>query len=92
MKVIPDLMMCLGNVSGANVRQIRKTEEDLPRVSVIDTIALITGQSQSNSHTCGRGYLQFIRKLLQIVEASSSSGKDSGRKHQSPTQGASRRS
>ena len=52
MRQIPDLMMCLGKVSETNVRQIRKTAEDPPRISVIDTIALITEQSQSNSaHT-----------------------------------------
>ena len=50
MRQIPDLMMCLGQVSEANVRQIRKTTEDPPRVSVIDIIALITGQSQSNAY------------------------------------------
>ena len=50
MRQIPDLMMCLGQVSDATVRQICKTAEEPPRISVIDTIALVTGQSQSNSH------------------------------------------
>ena len=42
MRQIPDLMLCLQELNDGTVRQIRKTAEDPPRVSVIDTIAVIT--------------------------------------------------
>ena len=47
MRQSPDLMLCLQELNEGTVRQIRKTAEDPPRVSVIDTIAVITGHSLS---------------------------------------------
>ena len=55
MRQIPDLMMCLQELTDGTVRQIRKTSEDPPRASVIDTIVVITGHSPTNSlHTWQR--------------------------------------
>ena len=55
MRQIPDLMLCLQELNEGTVRQIRKTAEDPPRVSVIDTIAVITGHSPTVcSHTLQR--------------------------------------
>ena len=55
MRQIPDLMLCLQELTEGTMRRIRKTAEDPPRVSVIDTIVVITGQSQANSgHTWQR--------------------------------------
>jgi len=63
MRQIPDLMMCLGQVSEATVRQIRKTVEDPPRVSILDAIALITGHSPTVcSHT-----LQHLKEAYPEV-------------------------
>ena len=48
-------MLCLQELNDGTVRQIRKTAEDPPRVSVIDTIAVITGHSPTVcSHTLQR--------------------------------------
>ncbi len=48
-------MLCLQELNDSTVRQIRKTAEDPPRVSVIDTVALITGHSPTVcSHTLQR--------------------------------------
>ena len=55
MRQIPDLMLCLQELTDGTVRRIRKTAEDPPRVSVIDTVALITGHSPTVcSHTLQR--------------------------------------
>ena len=55
MRQIPDLMLCLQELNDSTVRQIRKTAEDPPRVSVIDMVALITGHSPTVcSHTLQR--------------------------------------
>ena len=55
MRQIPDLMLSLQELNDGTVRQIRKTAEDPPRVSVIDTIAVITGHSPTVcSHTLQR--------------------------------------
>ena len=55
MRQIPDLMLCLQELNDGTVRKIRKTAEDPPRVSVIDTVALITGHSPTVcSHTLQR--------------------------------------
>ena len=55
MRQIPDLMLCLQQLNDNTVRQIRKTAENPPRVSVIDTVALITGHSPTVcSHTLQR--------------------------------------
>ena len=43
MRPIPDLMMALSSLTSDSVRQIRKTAEDPPRVSVLDVIAAVTG-------------------------------------------------
>ena len=48
-------MLCLQELNDSTVRQIRKTAEDPPRVSVIDTVALITRHSPTVcSHTLHR--------------------------------------
>ena len=48
-------MLCLQELNDSTVRQIRKTAEDPPRVSVIDKVALITGHSPTVcSHTLQR--------------------------------------
>ena len=55
MRQIPDLMLCLQELTDGTVRRIRKTAEEPPRVSVIDTVALITGCSPTVcSHTLQR--------------------------------------
>ena len=75
MRQIPDLMMCLGQVSEATVRQIRKTAEDPPRVSVLDAIALITGHSPTVcSHT-----LQRLKEVYPEVGSDLANFKFSGR-------------
>jgi hypothetical protein len=52
MRAIPDLMLCLQELNDGTVTGIRKTAEDPPRVSVLDTIALITGHTPTVcSHT-----------------------------------------
>ena len=42
MRQIPDLMLCLQELTDGTVRQIRKTAEDPPRVSVFDVIQVVT--------------------------------------------------
>ena len=73
MRQIPDLMLCLQELNEGTVRRIRKTAEDPPRVSVIDTVALITGHSPTVcSHTLRR--LRESQRLDQIGLASNSAG------------------
>ena len=48
MRQIPDLMLCLQELNEGNVRQIRKSAEDPPRVAVYDVLQLITGCSAQN--------------------------------------------
>ena len=50
MRHIADTMRSLSELTLTAERQIRKTTEEPPRLSVIDVIALITGQSQNNAH------------------------------------------
>ena len=55
MRHIADTMRSLSELTMTAERQIRKTAEDPPRVSVIDAIALITGHAPSIcSHTLQR--------------------------------------
>ena len=51
MQAIPDLMVHLAELDDGTVRQIRKTAEDPPRVSVYDVIGTVTGLPQYNMHT-----------------------------------------
>ena len=51
MRPIPDLMMALSALTSESVRQIRKTAEDPPRVSVLDVISAVTGLDSSNAST-----------------------------------------
>ena len=68
MRQIPDLMLCLQELNEGTVRQIRKTAEDPPRASVIDTIVVITGQSQENSnHTWQRLSHSFSESLSSVT-------------------------
>ena len=41
MRQIPDLMLCFQELNDGTVRQIRKTSEDPPRVSIFDVIQVI---------------------------------------------------
>ena len=43
MRAIPDLMLCLQQLSDDTVGRIRKTAEDPPRVSVYDVLQVVTG-------------------------------------------------
>ena len=67
MRQIPDLMLCLQELNEGTVRQIRKTAEDPPRVSVIDTIVVITGQSQANSGHTWQRLSQSYPEVCQSV-------------------------
>ena len=68
MRQIPDLMLCLQELNDGTVRQIRKTAEDPPRASVIDTIVVITGRSQANSnHTWQRLSQSFPDSLSSVT-------------------------
>ena len=49
MRQIADLMLCLQELNEGTVRQIRKTAEDPPRVSVYDVLQVVTGSSASNA-------------------------------------------
>ena len=51
MQAIPDLMAHLAELDDGTVRQVRKTAEDPPRVSVYDVIGTVTGLPQYNMHT-----------------------------------------
>ena len=44
-----DIPVQLASLLGGEVVQIRKTDENPPRISVIDVVQAITGQTQSNS-------------------------------------------
>ena len=48
MRAIPDLMTNLSEVTSGSLRQIRKTAEDPPRVSILDVLSVVTGTSQQN--------------------------------------------
>ena len=68
MRQIPDLMLSLQELNDGTVRQIRKTAEDPPRASVIDTIVVITGRSQANSnHTWQRLSQSFSESLSSVT-------------------------
>jgi hypothetical protein len=54
MRAIPDLMLCLQELTEGTVRQIRKTAEDPPRASVIDTIGIFVGDPRQAAHTWQR--------------------------------------
>ncbi len=47
---IPDLMMSMAQLDEDSVQQVRKTAEDPPRVSVYDTLGVITGYAQEDRH------------------------------------------
>ena len=51
MRQIADLMLCLQQLNEGTVRQIRKTAEDPPRVSVYDVLQVVTGCSATNCST-----------------------------------------
>ena len=67
MRQIPDLMLCLQALNEGTVRQIRKTAENPPRASVIDTVVAITGQSQANSGHTGQRLSQSYPDVCQSV-------------------------
>ena len=75
MQAIPDLMVHLAELDDGTVRQIRKTAEDPPRVSVIDVVATVTGCSATVcSHT-----VQRLIEAYPEVGSSLSNFKFSGR-------------
>ena len=75
MRPIPDLMMALSALTSESVRQIRKTAEDPPRVSVLDVISAVTGLDSSNASTV---YTR-LREQFPEVGTTSSNFKFPGR-------------
>ena len=57
MRAIPDLMASLSALTDGSVRQIRKTAEDPPRISVIDVVSLVTGHTHHQA-------AQTLQRLL----------------------------
>ena len=52
MRAISDLMASLASLTSDSVRQVRKTAETPPRLTVLDVISLVTGHSPTVcSHT-----------------------------------------
>ena len=75
MRPISDLMMSLSSLTDGTVRQVRKTCEDPPRLSVIDVIGVITGHTPTVcSHT-----LQNVLQNFPEVRPSISNFKFPGR-------------
>ena len=48
MRPIADLMIMLTQLTDISVCDIRKTQEDTPRVSILDLISAITGLESNN--------------------------------------------
>jgi hypothetical protein len=67
MRHIPDLMASLATL-GEGLRQIRKTAEDPPRISVLDVIRVITGQELRHC------WMVFDRLQQQFPEVSTTCG------------------
>ena len=59
MRDVKDLMMSLSNLTSESVRHLRKTAEDPPRVSVLDLISAVTGDSNNCSTVYARLREQF---------------------------------
>ena len=59
MRAISDLMASLSQLTEGAVHGIRKTAEDPPRVSVLDVISAVTGDSNNASHIHSRLQEQF---------------------------------
>ena len=64
MRQIPDLMLCLQELNEGNVRQIRKTAEDPPRVAFYDVLQLITGCSAQN---CSNVYSRVSEAFPEVL-------------------------
>ena len=69
MRQIPDLMLCLQELNEGNVRQIRKTAEDPPRVAVYDVLQLVTGCSANN---CSNVYQRLSESYSEALTGCSS--------------------
>ena len=67
MRQIADLMFSLQQLDEGTVRQIRKTAEDPPRASVVDTIVVITGHSPANSNHTWQRLSQSYPDVCQSV-------------------------
>ena len=68
MRPISDLMVSLLGLTSDSVRQIRKTAEDPPRVSVLDVIAAVTGLDSGNSSTA---YTRLKEQYPEVTATSS---------------------
>ena len=63
MRAISDLMASLSSLTDGTVRQIRKTCEDPPRVSVIDVIGVVTGHTPT---VCSHALQNLIQKFPDV--------------------------
>ena len=68
MRQIPDLMLCLQELSDGTVRRIRKTAEDPPRVAVYDVLQLVTGCSAQN---CSNVYSRVADSFPEVLRTCS---------------------
>ena len=64
MRQIPDLMLCLQELTEGTVRQIRKTAEDPPRVAVYDVLQVVTGCSAQN---CSSVYSRISEAFPEVL-------------------------
>ena len=75
MRQIPDLMLCLQELTDGSVRSIRKTAEDPPRVAVYDVLQVVTGCS---AHNCSNVFSR-VSQAFPEVNTGCSNFKFSGR-------------
>ena len=75
MRQIPDLMLCLQELTDGTVRRIRKTAEDPPRVSVYDVLQVVTGCPAYNCNTRWKR----LQESFPEVSTSSANFKFSGK-------------
>ena len=64
MRQIPDLMLCLQELTEGTVRQIRKTAEDPPRVAVYDVLQMVTG---CNANNCSNVYSRVAESFPEVL-------------------------
>ena len=64
MRQIPDLMLCLQELSDGTVRRIRKTAEDPPRVAVYDVLQVVTGCS---AHNCSNVFSRVSEAFPEVL-------------------------
>ena len=75
MRQIPDLMLCLQELTDGTVRRIRKTAEDPPRVSIYDVLQVVTGCPAYNCNTRWKR----LQESFPEVSTSSANFKFSGK-------------